>query len=95
MDLIIVIFQYPKLAEFSDACPAAGEVWQFFSANIIPAIKKWQLEAGGSPGGGPRGRPPLDAVDVLNTFISTVVTHFEQEVGTITTSQVTTTFMSI
>ena len=59
--------------------------------NIIPAIKKWQLEAGG----GPRGRPPLDVVDVLNTFISTVVTHLEQEAGTITTSQVTTTFMSI
>lgn len=56
-------------------CPSSHEIWEFFSCNMLPVIRKWKLESA----------PVTDyagvcgAVDAINTLLSTVVAHLEQD----------------
>ena len=62
--------------ESSTICPSEEEIWDYFTTEMLPIIKKWQLET---------SRVGMGVVevesgcDMLNSLLSTIVTHLESE----------------
>lgn len=60
-------------------CPAAMEIWRYFTSDMIPVIRDWQLEGDGVS----RSiQPRLDsAVDIINGFFSDILDHMEKDMS--------------
>lgn len=68
-----------QLADISGLCPSEEEVWKYFEEDVIPVITKWQLEKSPVESSVPTSMDTGSGCEVVNSFLSGMVTHFELE----------------